>query len=160
MKATRRKLLLAVAGIALAIAVSACGGGGGGDATVNPLTKAQFLKKGNEVCAAGTAKVNEGFERYSAAHLNEGQHVSDISYARAMARIVLPRVEEQVEGIRKLAPPAGDEKRVKKILAAFEAGVREGKEDPLTLPGTHGSYAFEEAHELAIDYGLEKCALG
>lgn len=147
--------------LALSLALVACGSGNGEESTAETpaLTKAQFLKKGNAICAAGTAKINKRFEKYSSKHLTGGRKVSERSYARAMAGIVLPLVTEEVEQIRKLGFPEGDDRRVAEILRAFEEGIRMGREDPLTMPGVHGRYAFEEAHELAIGYGLEKCAL-
>ena len=146
------------AAVAALFAFSGCGGSGESEAETTPRpTKAEFLKKGNAICAAGTAKINKRFEKYSRTHLSGGRTVSDKAYAEAMARIVLPAVTEEVRRIRALGAPAGDGARVRAILAAFEEGVAEGRQDPLTLPGTHGSYAFERPHELAVAYGLDSC---
>jgi len=145
-------------GVILILVLAACGGSDEQIATEG-LTKAQFLKRGNAICAAATARINKNFEKYSSRHLSKGRTVSEVSYARAMGRIVIPHVEAEVKRIRGLGAPTGDEERVNKILAAFENGIREGKMDPQTLPGNHGTYAFREAHTLALHYGLERCAL-
>lgn len=141
------------------LVLGGCGGSSGSDGTV-ALTKAQFLKQGNAICAKGNDQINRRFETYSRRHLtNDGPIPSEHSYAKASARIVLPLVANEVEEFRELAAPSGDQKEVDRILRAFEQGIEAGERDPTVIAG-QGFYAFTEAHERAIDYGLVRCAFG
>lgn len=144
--------------LGLALVLAGCGGSSE-DAAANLPTKAQFLRKANAICGRADHRINTGFERYSRRHLAVGQVPSDLSYAKATARIVLPLIEGEVGEIRKLRPPGRGKEGVAEILVAFEAGIGVGKRDPLTLAGS-GEFAFAEAHELAVDFGLARCALG
>ena len=154
--------VMGVVALILALAAASCGEDEPRTTSREPssLTKGEFLKQGNAICAKGNDEINRRFERYSRKHLTgDGPIPSEHSYAKASARIVLPLVTNEVEEIRELGTPDGDGGRVEKILRAFEKGVEAGERDPTLIAG-QGPYAFTEAHERAIDYGLVSCALG
>ena len=53
-----------VAFAAIAMIVAGCGGGGDSTTDSGSLTKAEFLKQGNAVCAKGNKEIEEGFEEF------------------------------------------------------------------------------------------------
>jgi hypothetical protein len=68
--------------------------------------------------------------------------------------VLVPALEQQVDDIRALGAPEGDEEQVDEILTAVEDASAEVADDP--------SRAFEdevlkEADELAKDYGFKVC---
>ena len=66
-------------------------------------------------------------------------------------------MQEQIDEIRDLGAPSGDEDEVEAFLAATEEALEKTEADPGLL-ATPGANPFREADQLLIDYGLAACA--
>jgi hypothetical protein len=146
---------------AMLVVLSAAGcGGGGGDTTgeaSSSLTKAAFLKKGNAICAKGNEKVEAGFESFSKQHhLSQSREPSDAVQEEAAEEVLIPAITAQLEEIRALGTPKGDEGELEEILVGAEEAVEEGEEDPATLLGNEPG-KFTEVNKMARRYGLTVC---
>jgi len=143
-------------GLTVALALFACGGGGGGKTDAGPTpTKAEFLKKGNAICAQAHAEIEKIYGRYTK------KPRPDALLNRLSQELVIPATKKEVRRLRALGAPPGEEQRVERILAAIEEGIENGERDRRTLRATGGTeYAFAKAFEPELDYGLEKCGLG
>lgn len=144
---------------ALILALDGCGSGGGAESTT-ALTKAQFLKKGNAICAKGGEEINEAYEEFSRKHVAGGKTPSEAVLDEAAAEIVLPVREREVRLLRALGAPSGQEQHVDVMLTAWEAGIEKGEEDPNSLRKAGPEYAFYKAYSMGNDFGLTKCWLG
>ena len=153
-------LLAACAAIAMIV-----GGCGGGDDTTDTtastdsteLTKAQFVKQGNAICAKANEELNKEVEKFfKETGLGEKQSPSAAELKKVAEEFVTPIVGRQVDELRELGAPAGEEKQVEKILTAAEEGIEKSEEEPESLLAGENS-AFGKANELAIDYGLKTC---
>lgn len=142
--------------VALALLIGGCGGGGtsaGEDASASTLSKAQFLKLGNAICAEGNDEINAVYGKYAA-------HPPGEARMNQVAQEIVPPVRKKVvRRLRALDPPARGEKRVEEILEAIEEGIEKGEEDAASLRAYHTAYAFERAYKMELEYGLTKCAL-
>jgi uncharacterized Zn finger protein len=153
-------LLAALAAISMIVA--GCGGGDDStDSTASSdssgLTKAEFLKQGNAICAKGEKELNEEFEKFAEEeNLSENKPPTEAQLAKATEEFFLPIIKEQVEGVAALSPPAGEEQQVDKVVSAAEAAIEEAEEDPGSLANEKED-PFAEANELATEYGLTKC---
>jgi len=140
----------------LALLIGGCGGGetsAGGETPTSTMTKAQFLKLGNAICAEGNDEINAVYGKYAA-------HPPGEAKMNQVAQEIVPPVRRKVvRRLRALDPPAGDEKRVEEILEAIEEGIEKGEENAASLRAYRTEYAFERAYKMEIDYGLTKCAL-
>jgi hypothetical protein len=147
-----RKSLYALAVVALATIAVGCGDSDDSSS----LSKAQFVKKGNAICTKGNEDINKGFEKFSREHkLSEQNQPNQAELAEAAEEILLPRVTEQIEALRGLGAPEGDEAKVEKILGAAEKAVEEAEEDPRSLRGSNTP--FSKPNKLAREYGLTVC---
>jgi hypothetical protein len=145
--------------VALLLTLPGCGSGESettADASADSLTKAQFLKQGNAICAKGYDRINQKYGKFSAGG-NE-QNATEAERNRAAEEIVPPELNRVVVRLRALGAPMGEELRLDKMLTAYEEGIERGEEDPLALRGVDG-FALEEAYELLWDYGLTGCGL-
>jgi hypothetical protein len=74
---------------------------------------------------------------------------------------VIPSIQSQIDGIRDLTPPEGDEETITEFLDTAQSAVDEAEQDPSVLaeggPGGAGN-PFGETQQLAADYGFENCA--
>jgi len=150
------KPLLALLAGALAVALVATGCGSSSDSTTS-LTKAEFIKEGNAICTKGNDKIESEYEAFSKEHnLSETKAPSMAVQEEAAEDILVPLVSSQVEEIRALGTPEGDEGEVDEILTGAEEAVEEGEEDPATLIGNEPG-KFKEVNKQAREYGLTVC---
>src|SRR4051812_43160171 len=121
-------VVLALVLLALATGLSACGGGG---ETIprGTLTKKQFLKKADAICAQGFEEMNEAdlaaWRRYEPDHTT-----SDEAILNKVSLALLPAREEDNRRLRAVGLPRGDERFVDEILTGWEEGVEEVEEEP------------------------------
>ncbi|HYU60789.1 MAG TPA: hypothetical protein VEK39_08510 [Solirubrobacterales bacterium] len=155
----RRGLALILACVLLIVAAG-CGDGGDGETTTTAsLTKAQFVRKANKICKASDDKIEQASKRFYAG-APPGQEAPPNEIEQFGEQTVYPTIQDEIDRIRSLGPPEGDEGQVKAILQASEAGLAKLKQDPKQLAKGGAAPAFEKAQELAGDYGLDQCASG
>jgi hypothetical protein len=155
------KTLMALAAVAALALIAGCGGGsdssGSTDATTSSLTKAQFLKQGNAICAKGNKEIEEGFEEFGKEHhFSKKNQPSQAELEEAAEEVLIPNIRREIDDIRALGAPSGEEAEVEAVLAAAEKGLEKGEEDPGAMI-EEGEGPFKEANKLAREYGLVKC---
>lgn len=148
-----RRLATLLAAVALLLAPISCGSGGA--ESTSSLTKAQFLRKANAICAKYNPKMTEDLGAYLDKHAGS-RHRSEAIEDKAAAEVVLPFRKKEVRLLRALGTPTSDEKYVDEMLTAWEEGIERGEEDPHSLRRN----AFSKSFSMGIHYGLKKCWLG
>jgi hypothetical protein len=126
-------------------------------ASSSNLSKAEFIKQGNAICAKGEKEIEEGFEEFAKENnLPENKRPSQAQLAEAIEEVVLPAVKDQVESIRDLGLPKEGGKEADEVLESAEKAIEEGEEDPAVLASEKDD-PFAEANKMARDFGLTKC---
>jgi hypothetical protein len=149
----RASLAVLAALVALAAVVAGCGSD---SETTESLTKAEFIKRADAICEKNEGKVTSEFEDYAEEKgWSEGKEPSKEQQEEALVDVVGPNVQAQVDAIRELEAPEGDEETIDEMLTAVEEGVEDLEENPGQL--TSGKNPLAEGSKLARDYGLEKC---
>jgi hypothetical protein len=151
---------LAVALAVFSLLLVGCGGGGDGAEGTGTITKAQFLKKGNAICAKGTKEFGKGDVAFWKQHGGPRSNASQALTNELQLTVALPMRKRELREIRALGLPKGDEPYVEKMLAAWEEGIQTGEEEPARLDSGGPKYAFYKSYSMGNDYGLEKCWLG
>ena len=148
----RLKIGAIAAALALTIAVAGCGGGSddSSSSTAAALSKEEFLAQGNQICAAGNKEIDAASKEV----FSSGQP-SQAEIETFLTGTLIPSVQSQVDGIRALGAPAGDEDQVNAILDSAQSAIDAGKADPTTLEGNDDPFA--ETNKLANAYGLTEC---
>jgi hypothetical protein len=71
---------------------------------------------------------------------------------------VVPSIQGQIDSIKALSPPSGDEDQVNALLSAAQSALDKVKADPsLITDQSNRSDPFAEANKLTNAYGLTKC---
>lgn len=154
----KRLIALLCGACALALLAAGCGGGGDETTTTASLSKAQFIKKADGICASAEKEVEGEFESFAKEHkLSEKQPPSHGESEEAATSILIPSIEGQVEDIRALGAPAGEEEKVEELLTAVEDALDKAKQDPAAFIETEGEGDFAHANKLAREYGLTVC---
>ncbi len=153
----------AVALVALAVlGATLIAGCGDGDETADEtvtLTKAEFIRQADAICRNTREAIIEGSvpEIEKVAGTPEMRQVE----LKLISSLLVPTVEKEVEDIRALGAPAGDEAKIEKILKLTEEAIAEAKTEPLTYTQgagyKQGAEHFGEAYKLSLKYGMKEC---
>jgi hypothetical protein len=135
--------------IAVAAALAACGG-----SSYKGLTKAEFVKQANAICARGNAE-SEAVGKQLPKNATPKQ-IADLFAEKA-----IPLANKEFDDLAALKPPKEDRDTVKRIIAearsATEALAKQLKDDPeKALSSTLDPY--KKANDDAKAYGLTVCA--
>lgn len=121
------------------------------EAETRPSTRAAFLKAGNAICSRATRRMDRvGMTFFKSP--GQPTRAETIAFAR---KVAVPTAQAELDQLRALRPPKGDEARVKAILDASQAAVDKVRANPSLLVGDNGS---DRANRLARAYGLTACA--
>ena len=135
--------------------VALIAGCGGSDDSSSSLTKAEFVKKGNAICAAGNKEIEAGFEAFGKEHhLSENKPPSEAESKEVAETILIPAVSKQVEQIRALGPPDDE---AEEVVDSAEESLEEAEDDPVGFVEGKGGASFAETNKKARAYGLTVC---
>jgi hypothetical protein len=134
-------LLLALGSFAIA--------GCGGDDESDAPTKAEYITQADEICQRGDDDLEVVIEETFG-----DQNPSQEQIVQFTEDEVIPNIESQLEDLRALTPPEGEEENVAAIYDALEQGLEELKQDPGTQDQPE---SIAEANRLAEEFGFEVC---
>jgi hypothetical protein len=143
------------------LATAGCGGGKSkstsststSTATTAALSKPAFLKKGNAICKRGNREINAQAHRV----FTKNRPPTPAQVMR-FAKRAIPIVQGEINGVRALPAPAGDQAKVTKLVYAVQKDLDKVKANPALLAGKRDP--FKDANKLAKVYGLTVCGSG
>jgi hypothetical protein len=140
-----KKLGLLVPLIAIAFfAASGCGGSGS-----DAPTKEDYIAEADGICKEADDEVAATVESTFGNEAPSRQQLVSI-----VEDELIPSIEGQLNDLRSLTPPEGDEDTVNAIYDALEQDLEALKADPV---GAIQGEAFAESSRLAGEYGLTDC---
>lgn len=140
-----------------------CGGGSdssSGDSTgstesSSSLSKAEFIKQGDEICKTGDAAIEGEANEFAKENNIDTEKPTEAQQEEVIEQVVGPAIERQSEEIADLGPPEGEEEAVEDIVEAVGHGADEIEEDPKAV--LEGGNPLAEATKLAKAYGFKVC---
>jgi hypothetical protein len=145
----------------LAIAVIAAGCGSSSDNSSSEestasITKAELIKQGDAICATSEKEAEAEFEEFGEENgISESKEPTEAQKEELATSILLPSVSSQIEEIRALGAPSGEEEEVSEILDTVEEEVEEGEAEPAAL--FESGEPFAEGNKMAREYGFKVC---
>jgi hypothetical protein len=152
--------LLVVAILAVSLALSACSSGRSKSKSATSMTRAhtsmtraQFVAQANAICQTS----NEELGR-AAQHAFGNQQPTADSWRPFMLTTVIPIIEQRLNALKALTPPASDTSTVSAIISAGQNAVATAKANPQMLSQSTRA-PFDHYDDLASAYGVG-CAVG
>lgn len=172
-----RWTMMLVALLAIAVAVVGCGGGGDSGSTgtasagtssssseeqasdsetASTSDKATFVKSASVVCKEAREGALERIQAYEKQHKSDG--LSEVALGeKSIREVLLATIFAEIEGVRDLEPPAGDEEEIKAIVSEMETTYDEAKANE-KLSYTEIEESFGGSDQKLKAYGLVDCA--
>ncbi len=177
-----KRLILGFSVIAC-LALAGCGGGSGSDdsgggggnsggadssdsqeiAETPPPTKSTFIKQADAICSKGKREVESELGSYlekegikEIGESGESPSETKAHEVEVIETIGIPALDRQLDELKALAAPSGDEAKVNAYLSAVEDGIERGAEEPQTLFRS-ADKIFAESDKLAGDVGFKVC---
>ena len=138
------------------ILVVVAAGCGSSSKSTPALTKAEFLKKGNAICKKGNDQINKVAQKLFP---NRKARPSKAQLNKFATGTLIPSVQSQINGVKALGAPKGDEAKVNAIVTTAQAALDKAKKDPILLTGSKHD-PFAKANKLSKAYGLTVCGSG
>lgn len=149
-----KALLAVLAAFALLAAVVAGCGGDDDSETTATITKAELIKQGDQICEKANEQSETEAEEFAEENDFTLEKASDEQLEEAVAEVLVPNLNGQIEDIRALGAPEGDEEQVDEILTSLEGAADEIEEDPSVV---FDGEVLKEPSKLAEAYGFEVC---
>lgn len=159
----KRLIALVAAVVGIAVIAVGCGGSSGEESTTTGnLTKAEFVKKGNEICKRGNAKIEDAFEGFvKEHHLSKTKKPTKAELEEASETVVVPNIRSQVDEIKALGLPKEDAQGAEEVISAAEESLEQVEENPILVTEENTAKdPFAKTNKLARSYGLTACAEG
>ena len=143
------KRILTLAALLSVTALSAVGCGGDDDSSSGEPapTKAAYIVDADAICTADQADFEAIVQDLP----------NDVEAPESQAAItdeIVPLYRDQIEQLRALTPPEGDEEATAAIYDAVDEALNVIEENPSALDQAD---TFDEANTLATDFGLKVC---
>lgn len=147
-------LAVSMAIVAAAIVVGCGGGDDTSDSSTATLSKAEFIKEADAICADADQQGQEEAEEFAKENDFSLDAPTDEQLEEAISAILAPSLNQQAEEISALGAPEGDEEQIEALTASLEDVAGKIEDDPgIVINGE----ALTEPSELAEDYGLKVC---
>jgi ABC-type lipoprotein release transport system permease subunit len=143
----RIPVLLLGSVLAVGLIGAGCGGGDDDSDTTTSLTKADWIAKADAICQQGNQEINQAAEQQFGNQKPTAAAVQQFATGTA-----LPNTQTQVDKIRALGAPSGDEDQVNEILNTVQADIDKAKS-----AGDIEDSTFADGNALAKQYGLKVC---
>lgn len=155
-------LALFSAAAVIALSLAGCGGD-----ERTAITKTEFIDQANAICLKTSKQIETEFAAYgeseAAKEAERAQRANELTAnaanqaaARVTERILIPAMRQQLDELRSLGFPDGDEARAKALLDAFDEGIEKAEARP-ERAARDGTEAFGKSGRLAGEYGIESC---
>lgn len=145
--------VIAVLGAAMLGMLAGCGGGG----STATVTKAEFVKRGNRICEQGRREIEARFRKTNNRLRASGKKVSKAEQEKGLVRVFAAPYEAEIEALRELPPPEGEEEALATVVEAMEGALRKVKAEPHAL--ANSSKHFAQVNAASSGLGLTECVL-
>jgi hypothetical protein len=146
-------LPLMAAFLTLCLAVAGCGGDSDSESQPTTLSKAQYIKRADEICKKTEKRQRKLLTQYSIK--NNGTPETPQTTEKVISYAALPPVQEEIDELKKLPAPEEEAAKAKAYIESLEKGLEAAEREPGTLLAEPG--AFSKAEEASRAFGFKTC---
>ena len=150
--------LVVMAALIVGVCVAGCGSSSNSTSTETTaaISKAEFVAKGNAVCVKGEKAQEAEINAYVKKHGLENKEPSKAQEAELVETVLVPNVQSQIDGVKALGAPSGEEQQVSSALELSQQTLEKIEANPELAFGKKDTFAAagKQLHAL----GLKKCA--
>lgn len=148
---SKRFILLLAGIVAVAAIVAGCG-----SSSSDNISKAEFVKRGDELCKQGSAEIEGEVKAYAKEHdISLKSQLREAQLEELSENVVIPAIQKQLDGLKALGTPSEDEDQANELFDALEDGIEKGEEDPGAF--VEGEGTLGKANKLADEFGFKDC---
>lgn len=149
-----RRMTGVAVGVALLILAVGCGGGGGDSST--EVTKAEFTKQANAICAERDKKWTAQVASWEKKELSTAKvSASKDEAGELIASELVPLMEDELRKLEALEIPAGEEETISKMWKTRSKAIAEIEADPLGIAESPSLTSFTlQARKYGLDCKL------
>lgn len=131
-------------------------GGNAEGVTTSSLDREEFIRQASARCHQAKKGLLQKAAKYVKEHSSE-EVPEAVLTANGVSEVVMPVVEAQIEAVRQLGAPAGDEDEIEAMLSAQEDAVETVREQERLDPVKGPAEFFEDSNKAYEEYGLRAC---
>ncbi len=150
--------LVLMAALVVGVCVAGCGSSSNSTSTETTaaISKAEFVAKGNAVCVKGEKAQEAEINAYVKKHGLENKKPSKAQEAELVEAVLVPNVQSQIDGVKALGAPSGEEQQVSSALELSQQTLEKIEANPELAFGNNDTFAAagKQLHAL----GLKECA--
>jgi hypothetical protein len=147
-----------MAALVIGVGVTGCGGSSSSTSseTTAAITKAEFVSKGNAVCVKGEKAQEAEINAYIKKNGLEKKKPTKAQEAELVETVLVPSVQSQIDGVKALGAPGGEEQQVNSALELSQKTLERVEANPELAFGKESVFAAagKQLHAL----GLKHCA--
>jgi len=147
----KKRHLVVLLGFLVLVALPAIAGCGESEEAEAALSKKQYQKQADQICNDAGHEQFEGVIRYRKKHPGAEEE-------EMVAPVALPPLEKQLEELKELPMPNGDEAQLEAYFTQFAKALGAAREDPPSVLSVQEN-PFNPAIAIAKKYGLGDCAV-
>jgi hypothetical protein len=136
---------------ALAVVALTVWGCGGSD--TEELSKAEFIKQSDAICAKTDKTQKTGFKKYQ--EDNPEKQPTQAGQEKMLMAVGLPPIQAEAEELADLGAPSADADKIDAVITGIEEAVRKAEANPALL--LKGPDPFADVEKLAAAYGFKEC---
>jgi len=143
-----------IASVAIVFAIAGCGSSDGSGSD-NSISKEEFIAKADAICKQSNARLEAAFGKFLKENPNL-KKTSDPRLQQLVGGAMVPSLKREIEELRALGIPAGDEEKVEAMISALEEGLETAERDPQAVTNSSDA-VFGIASRIGGEYGLKVC---
>lgn len=141
---------------ALVAAVLLAGCGGDEDSAGASISKEEFIAKADAICKRSNKRMEAAFGKF----LKDNPGLTkpdDPKFQPLVTDVMVPSLKQEIQELRELGVPDGDEEKVDAMISALEEGLETAENNPQVVTGSSSDTIFGIASRIAGEYGLKTC---
>jgi hypothetical protein len=132
--------------------LAGCGGSDSGES----ISKEEFIAKADAICKQSNQRMEAAFTKF----LKDNPTLTkptDPRFQPLVGDVMVPSLKREIEELKELGVPDGDEEKVGAMISALEEGLETAEDNPEVVTGSSSDTVFGIASRIAGEYGAEVC---